>query len=356
MAVEEILGKENDLSRWIKELYPEPEPGLDQRQNAASPSGEAGKLGFCTEVRICHRPDDETSIVAVDEDSDSDSDSETGPPTPASSEFPFPDTAVVGYLATLADISSLDEVLIPVAEPPNPVIAEPTTSTRQPPSPAQSPQSDSGPLKVITVSTSGVNISPLPEDIDAASLSQHTPDTALSADTVFQLPEVTHHVVLDFFHRALRVSRFAAQFAHGRTAQGCSEHDHAAQRLKMHALEPRQFRELCTDLYDELVRRNVEDRNATRGGGVPPARFVEPEGFNVKRVCARRRLAGLSDGQFVRFVSAVLGELGRRVRGWPGGGADGEGSLREGVAKAAARLSAVQGDRWSVEAVWKERV
>ena len=299
-AVAEILGKENDLSRSIKELYPEPEAGLGQLEGAEADATETASPGSSAAIRI-YSLHGHGSVYEVDSDDsdsdsdDSDSDSDAGPPTPSSSEFPFPDTAVVGHSASLADISCLDDILVPLAEPPHPVHPS---------------QRDSDTLKVITVSTSGVDISPLPQDLNP-SQSQPTPDTALSADAIFRLPEVTDSAVLDFYHLALRVSRFAPLFAAGKPPLGGSDH-RASQRKKMAELEPCQFRDLCTDLYDELVRRNVEDQNRNRPGGARQFEPVEPAGFGINRVCARRRLSGLNDGQLVSVVGAVMDELARK--------------------------------------------
>ena len=297
-AVVEILCKENDLARSIKELYPEPGPGLGRLEGGEADTTETASPGSSTAIRIyslsLSANRDHASVYEVDSD-DSDSDSDAGPPTPSSSEFPFPDTAVEGHSASIADISCLDDILIPLAELPQPV---------------QPPQRDSDTLKVITVSTSGVGISPLPQDLDPLR-SQPTPETALSADAIFRLPEVTDSAVLDFYHLALRVSRFAPLFPAGKLPREGSEH-RASQRKKMAELEPRQFRELCTDLYDELVRRNVEDQNRNWPKGVRQVELVEPAGFSVKRVCARRRLSGLNDGQLASVVGAVMDELARK--------------------------------------------
>ncbi|KAK4150687.1 hypothetical protein C8A00DRAFT_17832 [Chaetomidium leptoderma] len=333
-AVAEIMGKDNALSREIKRLYPEPEAGLP-------PSNEAVNPGSSTEIRIYHPPSPSDSVAIVCEDDSDDSDSEDGPPTPSSSVFPFPDTVLEGHLATLANISALDDVLIPIAPP--------ETSEPDEPTP---PQRDSNPLKVITVSTSGVDISPLPSDLDT-SLSQPTPDTALSADAVFQLPDVTDTIVLDFFRRALQVSRFALGFPRGQPRLGYPVHC-AAQGRKLETLRPRQMRELCTDLYDELVRRNVEDQNRNRRESASsPVEFVEPEGLDVKRMLARAKLARMRDAPFGRFMRGVLLELERRSQTCLP--AEEEEDV-ESAAAGLAKLSAVQGDRWSVEAVWKAPV
>lgn len=284
--------------------------------------------------------------MSLDDYSD-DSDSEDGLPTPTSSEFPFPDTVIEGRLATLADIPSVDDIVIPVAESPDPTTPKPTCITAELASP-EAPERDSASLKVITVSTTGVDISPLPEDLDASSLPQGTTaNTALSADAVFQLPEITDKIVLDFFHRALEVSRFAAHFSNRITlARGVDEHQPSQQKLEN--LSPLQMRELSTDLYDELVRRNVEDQNKGKRSIAERKRFVEPQGLDIKRLYARGKLARMSDAQMAAFMVVVLGELERRSQAWPNAL---QSSVRESFFKGSARLSAVQGGRWSVEAI-----
>ncbi|KAK4039421.1 hypothetical protein C8A01DRAFT_36631 [Parachaetomium inaequale] len=389
-AVAAILGKDNELSRDVRELYPDLNSRLSRLETDMASTDGGSSLGqntprsstLSTDTLVFRTATPSDKLVIVCDVDDSDSDSEGGPPTPSSSEFPFPDADMdpEGYQATLALMTNPSVVRVPVPASTNRSMPGPdmdilplsnTTNSSSDDTDEPTPtHRASRPLKVITVSTSGVDISPLPSDLDTSSLPQPTPDTALSADAVFQLPEVTDQIVLDFFRRALRVSRFAAQFADDSRLSkrppppaGCDDHNHmthlSSQRQKLENLRPRQLRELCTDLYDELVRRNVEDQNRGRGRGGGGAdservRFVEPEGFNVKRVYARGRLAGMGDAHLVRSIAVVLGELERRCENRPY-------ASRRVECKAAAELgletiSAGSGDRWSVEAVWGARI
>jgi hypothetical protein len=341
-----ILGKENELSREIKRLYPEPEIRLDRFDRAdtvsvsVSDGSSIGQDTPRTSIDYRPRPSSGSETIIFLDDSDSDDSSEDGLPTPTSSEFPFPDTAMEGRLATLADISSPDDVLIPVTDSPDPTTPNPNLTT---PKPAflQSPQRDSSSLKVITVSTTGVDISPFPEDIDTSSFPQPTANTAVSADTVFQLAEITDEIVLDFFYRALEVSRFAARFpTRNRTQVGSVDLEPSQRKLRN--LSPLQIRELSTDLYDELVRRNVEDQNEGKRSIAERKRFVEPQGLDIKRLYARGKLAKLGDGQLAGFIASVLAELEWRCQ-------PPDPPVRECFK--GARLSAVQGVGWLAEAV-----
>ncbi|KAL2126004.1 hypothetical protein VTI74DRAFT_1974 [Chaetomium olivicolor] len=373
-AVAAILGQDNVLAREVKTLYPEPEPAV------ATPV----QPGSGTEIRIYHpstpNPDEGVGIACnIDDSEDSDhSDSEAGPPTPSSSEFPFPDTFLEGRLATLADYSNLKTILIPITQVVSngqPDAPEPTpssnnrisatvTETPEPPTPQRSPTPtpcSPARLKVITITTSGVDIAPLPQDIERLSLVQPTPDAAqgVSADTIFQLPEVTNQAILDFFRRAVKVSRLSRYFVNGNLSE-CDKHG-PSQREKIKELGPKKFRELCTDLYDELVRRNVEDRNRNSDlmgrGPERRVRFDEHGRFEGQRVHARRRLQGLSDRQMVSFITVVMAELERRSPSpeWTRIVED----LRDGVSRVStsgkimpASMSAVEGGRWPSNVVW----
>jgi hypothetical protein len=344
-AVAGILAKENELSKEIKRLYPDPEIGLgcfdqaDAGSVSVSDGSSIGQNTPRTSIDYRSRPSSEARTIIFLDDSD-DSDSEDGLPTPTSSEFPFPDTAMEGRLATLADISRPDDGLIPVAESPDPTTPNPNLATPNLACP-QSPQRDSSSLKVITVSTTGVDISPFPEDLNTPSLPQPTANTALSADTVFQLPEITDEIVLDFFYRALEVSRFAARFpTRNRTQVGSVDLQPSQQKLRN--LSPRQIRELSTDLYDELVRRNVEDQNKGKRSIAERKRFIEPQMLDIKRLYARGKLAKMGDGQLAGFIAVVLAELESRCQ-------PPDPPVRESFK--GARLSAVLGARWLAEAV-----
>ncbi|KAJ4286589.1 component of the polarisome [Collariella sp. IMI 366227] len=319
-AVAAIIGQESALAREIKVLYPEPEPAV------INP-------GSGTEILV-YRPSTpvEGASIACNLDDSNDSDSETGPLTPSSSEFPFPDTYFDGRLATLADFSKLNAIIIPLAQPgyygqfddPEPSIKTSSKNTSipiTPQHPSLSRQLSPAPLEVITISTSGVDIAPLPQGIERLSLTQPPFDTtqAVSAESIFHLPEVTNKAVLDFFRRAVKVSRLSAQFA--REDHSRYDKHGPSQREKIKTLGGKKFRELCTDLYDELVRRNVEDQsrnddNLKRNGSVDKrVRFAVADGFDTPRVQARRRLQTLSDRQMVSFITVVMAELERRSPG-----------------------------------------
>lgn len=114
-----------------------------------------------------------------------------------------------------------------------------------------------------------------------------------------------------------------------------------AGRQAMQGLGQRAWREVCTDVYDELVRRNVADREGglsqDRGGQGQQARTRSMERerreqereqettythtddpgtahFANKRLTARRKFAAMADGPFGEFVVLVLGELERRCK------------------------------------------
>jgi hypothetical protein len=158
---------------------------------------------------------------------------------------------------------------------------------------------------------------------------------------------VTDQVILDFFHRALRVSRFASHFSSAGTAR---HHPSTSQQQKLESLSSRHFRELCTDLYDELVRRNVADQNKDRRESVEQVMFFDPQGLHAKRVDARGRLASLGDEQLVKMIGLVVGELERRCLASASGASSHSPRVQELYArealrneKGSARLSAVQG-------------
>ncbi|KAL2146137.1 hypothetical protein VTI28DRAFT_4977 [Corynascus sepedonium] len=294
----------------------------------------------------------------IEDCANSDSGSEPGPPTPSSSVFSLPGSAWWERKMSLNSSQSLDSILIPVATPTDPPDLGTTgfsfrnTADDDSDSDADEPflpqRRPSDPLKIVTISTAGVGISPLPEALNnnirpgpsqvpsriLPQLSGNGKDdktavaaaAALSADAIFGLPEVTDQVVLDFFDRAIRVSRFASQF-HGVNG---GDHSHtaaspsASQRQKLQGLQPRQLRELCTDLYDELVRRNVEDqmshkernKNRRKDGQSPGSEIesAELEGLSAQRACAKGRMATLSNGDFARCMAAVIKELEMRCQ------------------------------------------
>ncbi|KAK3296518.1 uncharacterized protein B0H64DRAFT_171579 [Chaetomium fimeti] len=318
-AVADILCKENDLSKEINRLYPGLNPRASRLEIPGVSTIEGSSLGRDTfgpgSGDLIPRParlsDNAIIISDIDDSDNSDSDSEADMLTPTSSEFPLsePDEEgpELGYQLSLAPVINPGVVRVPVAMSMKPharrVAGYGIDTDLQPP-----PIFDSRSLRVLTVSTAGVEMSPLPEDIDT-SLPQRTPNKALSAEAVFRLPDITDKIVLDFFHRALEVSRFAAQFANGRFPHTGPQ---SAETEALQNLKPRRLRELCTDLYDELVRRNVEDQNKGRRESADKVQFVEPEGFNAKRRYARKRFAAMEDRHIVTFIAPVLRELDRR--------------------------------------------
>ena len=338
----DILGKDNQLSKEVHRLYPDLNPRLSSLDTAGiSTMGgtffDAATPMFSDEALIFRpaSPSDNANVVYdIDDSDDSDSGSEPGIDTPTSSVFPLsePDKEglVPGYHLTLAAIINPSVIRVPVAMSVNPHPCEtPAWRIRE-----EHPSClvDSRSFRVLTVSTAGVDISPLPEDFDT-SLPQRAPNKTISADAVFQLPDITDQIVLDFFRRALNVSRFAARFENGKFPYtGCGGRS-SEEEDKLRGLPPRQLRELCTDLYDELVRRNVEDQNKGRRESADKAQFVEPEGFNAKRRRARKKLADMENEHLVKFIALVLWELDTRC------GANRYDASRAAECRAAAALS-----------------
>lgn len=362
-----LLGENQELAAKINELYPDPEAEANRLEQAAPASTsetssqrqDAPQSG--AECRM-YRPGSPSpagvGIVCSPGGSDG-SDSETGMMTPSSSEFPFSDAAFEGHDTTLADVE-IESILIPVMESLNP--ATPSLSETTPePTPTEPSQQNSATLKVITVSATGVDISPLPMKLDTSLSCKPAAGSpaALSADTVFQLPEVTDQIILDFFHHALGVSRFAAQFADGkRPADGCAEHQSVKDR-KFAILPSQQLRVLCASLYDELVRRNVEDLNmcgtGTTGEGSTEMVVMgvgESAGVDTERAHAKAKLAGLGDEEFARAVAGAIREMERRCQTCP---STSQYHTGEAAAIAPARTSE-HSDRWSVEATRRGRV
>ena len=291
-AVVEILGKDNELSREIKRLYPDP--------------GQGDTLSLLDGSR---RSNFEAIGILYSVDDSDDSDDGSGPPTPSSSEFPSPNTPPEPRLANLSDVSDLETILIPLANP-----EEVLDSTDKELSWAV-PQLITSHLEVVTVSGASVDFASLrqlcdPED--TASLPY--PDTAVSAHAVFEVGEVVDKVVLDFFRRAVNVSRFAARLSDDIKISRLAKRGYHEANEKMARLTQQQFRELTTDVYDELVRRNVEDKNTrTRVYGAPQVLLEHPDGCHPKRVKAREKLRGLTDGPMAHMLASVFCELERRI-------------------------------------------
>ena len=97
-------------------------------------------------------------------------------------------------------------------------------------------------------------------------------------------------------------------------------------RQKLANLTPQQFQELCTDVYDELIRRQ-NNSEAINGPSAswhfpPPNRPSSPPalapflpaqaGLHPRRNQAREKLATLRSPRFQELTSDVRHELGRR--------------------------------------------
>lgn len=267
------------------------------------------------------------SIICYPADSDDSDDDESGPPTPSSSVFPYPDSPPEPRLLTLADISDPATILVPLLN---------LKSLED-----NSPEPPLNSLSVITVSGSGVDIAPLPKhNIPSEMSTLPPPEEALSAETVFRLPEVSLQVILGFYQRAISVSRYARHFSTDDWNRSRAFRPGSAKvAQKMVGLTSPQFRELCTDVYDELVRRNVEEKNKSKGNSTPQASFREPEGLHPKRVVAREKLRWLPHSRLLDLISDIVGELKKRSLGEEMGRA----AAAHGYVPSAARLSAVLG-------------
>ncbi|KAK4244028.1 hypothetical protein C7999DRAFT_35619 [Corynascus novoguineensis] len=360
-AVTGMLEKNRELCKFI-------EKGAAMKVDSQSSSASDGSSTAENTPRssidtVLNRAEDSQNGSAVDryieDGANSDSDSEPGPPTPSSSVFSLPASAWWERKMSLNSFQSLDSILIPVATPTDPPDLGTTgfslrnTADYESDSDADEPflpqRRPSDPLKIVTISTAGVGISPLPEALNNNIGPGPSPDpsrilpqlsgngehgdtaaaaaaAALSANAIFGLPEVTDQVVLDFFDRAIRVSRFASRFhgVNGGDQSHTAASPSASQRQKLQGLRPRQLRELCTDLYDELVRRNVEDQMSHKGrnksktkDGRSPGGELESaklEGLSAERACAKGRMVAMTDDDFARCMAAVIEELEMRCQ------------------------------------------
>ncbi|KAH9980590.1 hypothetical protein BJV74DRAFT_856306 [Russula compacta] len=84
------------------------------------------------------------------------------------------------------------------------------------------------------------------------------------------------------------------------------EDSRPAPRQRLTKLTHQQFQELCTDVHDELVRRNTNS-DATRVAVLPAQGKFHP-----KRNQARQKLATLTTSRFPELVIDVHYELGCR--------------------------------------------
>ncbi|KAB8343095.1 hypothetical protein FH972_022689 [Carpinus fangiana] len=119
-----------------------------------------------------------------------------------------------------------------------------------------------------------------------------------------------HHTVLrDFIAQSQR--------------EDLSYQPHNRARDKLLRLSPIQFQELSTDVYDELLRRQDEQRMQDANGNIPPSvpRALPPkQNFHPKRNQARQKLATLASKKFRELATDVLFELERRFPHFVDGG------------------------------------
>ncbi|KAK4448986.1 hypothetical protein QBC34DRAFT_406489 [Podospora aff. communis PSN243] len=143
---------------------------------------------------------------------------------------------------------------------------------------------------------------------DAGSTTQ-----AISCESVFRLPHVTHPVILQLFRYATGAS---ARFANPEAVSTLSKERQRSAIDKIKVLQDHQMKELCVDVYDELVRRNLKDKKAEAGGRLVTT--VEPpvvlETFSERRNQARVKLSTLSDTRFMNLLADVRGDLERRCQ------------------------------------------
>ncbi|KAK3339880.1 hypothetical protein B0T25DRAFT_586420 [Lasiosphaeria hispida] len=86
----------------------------------------------------------------------------------------------------------------------------------------------------------------------------------------------------------------------------------AGGKERLQRLTAGQFRRLCRDVYDELVRRSGE---AGVSGPAPPVPPVQGFHCGLRKYLTKTKLAGVDGEGFAALVGDVWGELGRRVKG-----------------------------------------
>ncbi|KAK3374650.1 hypothetical protein B0H63DRAFT_480684 [Podospora didyma] len=148
------------------------------------------------------------------------------------------------------------------------------------------------------------------------------PDLSSSCDAVFQLPQVTESVMAEFFRRAVSVSkaRFAKLFSDRMAAEAAAESGHGTDATgrrtnnteKLRQLSLGQLKELCVDVYDELVRRNKVD---SYGQTSVPVALLPVKELAEQRNQARTRLSRLNDGYFFNLIWDCYRELEQRGKG-----------------------------------------
>lgn len=117
-----------------------------------------------------------------------------------------------------------------------------------------------------------------------------------------------YHVVSDPIVASIQYEAFSKHLA----SYVENEQADTIPRQRLAKLTPQQFQELCTDVYDELIRRQTNSE--TTNGPVPfVTRFLPAQaGFHPKRNQAREKLATLRPPRFQELTSDLRYELGRR--------------------------------------------
>ncbi|KAF8494401.1 hypothetical protein F5888DRAFT_656416 [Russula emetica] len=113
-----------------------------------------------------------------------------------------------------------------------------------------------------------------------------------------------YHVVSDPIVASIHYEAFSKHL----TSYVEKEQANTIPRQKLAKLSLQQFQELCTDVYDELIRR--QNNSEIINGQVP---FLPAQaGFHPKRNQARQKLATLRPPRFQELTSDVRHDLGRR--------------------------------------------
>jgi len=144
-----------------------------------------------------------------------------------------------------------------------------------------------------------------------------------SCDVVFRLPRVTNAVILQLFRHAVKVSQ---RFANSDMAVAATTNRQVRAIEKLQRLTDKQVKDLCVDVYDELVRRNVADKKKAEQLAGCAVTMMDPpvmiESFSDPRNRARVKLAAIDDARFLTLLADVCAELERRCQGLrkgPGG-------------------------------------
>ncbi|KAK0623749.1 hypothetical protein B0T14DRAFT_517003 [Immersiella caudata] len=136
-----------------------------------------------------------------------------------------------------------------------------------------------------------------------------------SCEGIFYVPCCNNAIILQLFRYAIGRSK---RFAGLKVASTLPEQRQRKAVDKLKALKGNQMKELCVDVYDELVRRNIKDENDGEALGGRPGTRMEPpivmETSSERRNQARVRLTTLVDTRFYNLLVDVCGDLERRCQ------------------------------------------